>query len=116
MKKKIVFIGSFKESVKRGGVGGQMFACRSMIESTLIEHFDFHLIDSTAISIPAPSVFRRMGSVFARQFRFLKLLSMYRIDIVIAFSSSGLSFIEKGSMLVFAKLLGKKTVLAPDLD
>ncbi len=113
IKKNVIFIGSFKSNTGDGGTGGQLFACTSLIESDLKNHANFLLIDTTAISIPAPPVYKRFFNVFKRQLQLYKLLLFYRVDTVIAFSSAGLSFIEKGFMLLVSKLFRKRTIFAP---
>ena len=35
-KNKILFVGSFKTTSKNGGVGGQMFACKTIINSSIL--------------------------------------------------------------------------------
>ena len=42
-KKQVLFVGSFIESGKSGNVGGQMFACRSLINSEISEKVDWTL-------------------------------------------------------------------------
>ncbi len=114
MKKyRVLFIGAFKKQTGDGGMGGQIFACRTLIESNLKKLYHFHLIDTTAVSIPAPPVYKRLFSVLKRQFQLFKFLMFYKVDIVIAFSSNGASFIEKGFMLLVARAFSKKTILAP---
>ena len=46
-KRKILFVGSFKEKAKDGSVGGQMYACKSLINSDLSNHVDWILFDIT---------------------------------------------------------------------
>lgn len=112
-KSNVIFIGAFKNTTGDGGTGGQLFACTSLIESDLKNQFDFYLIDTTAVSIPAPPVYKRLYHVFHRQFLLLKYLLFYRVETVIAFSSSGLSFVEKGMMLLVSNIFGKRTIFAP---
>jgi len=109
----VIFIGAFKSNTADGGTGGQLFACTSLIESELKNQFNFLLIDTTAVSIPAPPVYKRFTNVFRRQFQLYRYLLFYKVDTVIAFSSAGLSFAEKGFMLLFSNLFGKKTIFAP---
>lgn len=112
-KKKIVIVGSFKDSTSDGSVGGQMFASKTLINSALKEEVDFILIDSTADTVPAPPVYKRIGKVTTRFFKLLYYLVRFRPDFVLLFSSAGLSLLEKGSMAVLAKVFFSKVVFAP---
>lgn len=113
MKKKVLFVGGFKSQTKDGGVGGQIFACNSLIQSELKNIFDFILLDTTAISIPAPPVYKRIIPVLNRFIVFIKHLLFSKIETVLIFSSSGFSFYEKGLMAIIGKLVGKRIVFAP---
>ncbi len=113
MKKKIVFVGSFKETTGDGGKGGQMFASRTLINSALQNDFEFLLIDTTAQSIPAPPVHKRIGSVLRRFGQLFKFLLFSRPHYVLLFSSAGLSFLEKGLMAILSKPFVGKVIFAP---
>lgn len=112
VKKKVLFIGSF-EHQKTGNTGGQLFACRSLIDSALSDYIEWTLIDSTADSNIKTSRFKRLYKSLIRILKFLYFISTKRIDTVIAFSSNGASLMEKGLYMVIGKLLHKKTILAP---
>lgn len=112
-KRKVLFVGGFKNQTKDGGLGGQIFACNSLINSDLKNIFEFTLLDTTAVSIPAPPVYKRIIPVIKRFFIFLKHLFFSKIETVLIFSSSGFSFYEKGMMAIVAKLFGKNIVFAP---
>ena len=113
MKKKVIFVGSFKAITSDGSVGGQMFASKTLINSYLKDKIDFLLIDTTADSVPAPPMFIRSMKGLQRLFIFLIKLVSNKIDTVLIFSSNGLSFIEKGGMAIIAKMFGKKVIFAP---
>ena len=113
MKKKVIFVGSFKESTKDGSVGGQMFASKTLINSYLKDKIDFILIDTTADTVPAPSMFIRSIKALKRLFIFLSKLIMHKIDTVLIFCSDRFSFMEKGGMALIAKMFGKKVIFAP---
>jgi len=112
-KNKILFVGSFKEAAKDGSVGGQMFACRTLIMSDLKNEFQFILIDSTADSVPAPPVHKRIGKVLSRFFKLLFSLIKDRPSKVLLFSSAGLSLLEKGTMAIISKIFFTKVIFAP---
>lgn len=109
----VIFVGSFLEKAKDGSVGGQMFACRSIIHSDLAREINFSLIDSTAESVPAPPVYKRLGKVVKRLFNFLLALFKRNNSAALIFTSSGLSFLEKGLMVILSSWFGKTTILAP---
>ncbi|MDB5272157.1 MAG: mgtA [Chitinophagaceae bacterium] len=113
MKSKVIFIGSFRKAAKDGSVGGQMFACTSLVNSSLKDEIDFILIDSTADSVPAPSLYRRLLKAINRIGILLHRLSGRDISSVLIFSSAGFSLIEKGVMSIICKLFGKKVLFAP---
>ena len=56
-KKKVLFIGSFVDKANDGSVGGQMYACKSLIESNLTDQIEWILLDTTGKSVPPPSIF-----------------------------------------------------------
>src|SRR5690242_634268 len=113
MKKRILFVGSFKESTKDQSTGGQMFACKSLINSSLNQSVDFVTIDSTADSVPLPNLFIRLIKAIKRLVIFVVSLLRQRIDCILIFSADGFSFIEKGSMALIGKVFRKKVIFAP---
>jgi len=111
-KPNILFVGSFKKS-KDGSTGGQNFACRSLVDSDLKKYYNFIKVDTTADTVPAPPIYRRIPKVIARLLTFIFYILFKKIDSVLIFSSAKLSFIEKGLMAVIARFLGKKVIFAP---
>src|SRR5690348_5331279 len=110
MKKKVIFVGSFKENTKDGSIGGQMFASQSLINSCLKDKIDFVLIDTTAETVPAPHLLKRSVKAIKRSAIFVKELLKKEIESVLIFSSNGYSFIEKGGMALIGKALRKKVI------
>jgi len=111
MNNKVLFVGSFKEKTSDGGVGGQMFASRSLIYSSIAKEIDFIKLDSTALSIPPKPVFIRLFIAFKRLFLLLNLLLIKQPATVLIFTSSGFSFLEKGLMALMAKIVFRKRVI-----
>jgi glycosyltransferase involved in cell wall biosynthesis len=107
-----LFVGSFKDQAADGSVGGQMFACRSLLASRLKDEFQFILIDSTAESVPAPGFLKRLIKALLRLCTFIFYLITKRPHSVLVFSSAGFSFIEKGLMILLAAPF-TRTILAP---
>lgn len=112
-KLKVLFVGSFLDSAKDGSVGGQMFASKSLIDSSLKDNVDWVLLDSTANTNRVISFNKRLLKSIKRTFVFLSLLIFKKIDIALIFTGSGNSFKEKGLMANLAKLFGIKVILAP---
>lgn len=113
MKKKVLFVGSFLNKAKDGSVGGQMFACKSLVDSELSNEIEWILLDTTGNSVPPPPIYLRLFSAIKRVFKFINLLLFRSPSSVLIFSANGPSIYEKGLMIIIAKLLGKKTILAP---
>ncbi len=88
MKPTVIFVGSFKGAIESGGVGGQMYACRSLIDSPISDH--------------AGRTVRLL----------LELLRRPRARVLV-FAGDGPSFAEKGLMVLIARLLGHHVVFSP---
>lgn len=112
-KKKVIFVGSFRDSAKDGSVGGQMFACKTLIESNISDQVSWLLIDSTADSNIPASFGNRLRKAIQRMGLFLRHLCFSQVDEVLIFTADGFSFVEKGSMSLLAKCFGKRVTLAP---
>lgn len=112
-KTKVLFVGSFKYQTKDGSLGGQMFACSTLIDSVLSDAIDWSLIDSTADSNITAPIYTRAFKAFKRTLVFFFRLVFSRVNTVLIFTADGASFIEKGLMSLMAKLFRKKVILAP---
>jgi glycosyltransferase involved in cell wall biosynthesis len=114
VKKKILFVGSFLANAKDGSVGGQMFACSTIVNSPLLANVQWTLLDSTADSNSVNSIGKRFFKAFKRFFVFVFNITTKRHDVVLIFTADGWSFLEKGFMVLLAKYLsGSKVILAP---
>ena len=82
-KKRVLFVGSFKVNAKDGSVGGQMYACRSLIDSELSNFVDWILLDSTADSNLEESFIKRTYKACKRLLKFIYYLITSNIDFVI---------------------------------
>lgn len=112
-KKQVLFVGSFIESGKSGNVGGQMFACRSLINSEISEKVDWTLIDTTADSNLNNPFLLRMIKALKRIIKVIYYLNIKKIDISLIFTSNGSSFIEKGIIGLISRSFGAKVIMAP---
>ncbi|MBK8735618.1 MAG: glycosyltransferase family 4 protein [Saprospiraceae bacterium] len=113
IKKRVLFIGSFADNTAGGVVGGQMFACKSLIQSSLSDCTDWVLIDTTAESNGHISYITRIRKALFRLSKFIYHILFSRIDICLIFTADGFSFLEKGLASLIGKLFGKKVILAP---
>ncbi|MBW0163717.1 MAG: glycosyltransferase [Sediminibacterium sp. Gen4] len=112
-KKRVLFVGSFKNAGKDGSVGGQMYACKSLISSSLSETVEWILLDSTGDSVPPPPISKRLFLAFKRVIKFIYLIIKFRPQVTLIFSANGTSFLEKGMMVLIASIFSIKTILAP---
>lgn len=112
-KKRVLFIGSFKTKGDSGNVGGQMFACNSLVNSELKKDFDWVLLDTTSKTNLERSFISRLYYAFLRIIKSIYFLLFKDVDVVMAFCAGGYSFLEKGLILRIAKFLNKKTIIAP---
>ena len=112
-KTSVLFVGSFINKSKNGHVGGQMFACNSLIKSSLSERINWILLDTTASTNEKRSFLERTWGAVKRLFRFIYFIIFQRPSSVLIFTSHGFGFREKGLMIRIAKAFGLKTILAP---
>lgn len=112
-KKNIVFVGAFKEKGGDGVVGGQLYACKTLIESEISNYINWICIDSTMESLPPPPIWRRLFLALKRLFLVLTIMPKKEIDGILIFAGTGLSFFEKGIMALWAHCCRKWIVFAP---
>lgn len=109
----ILFVGAFPRDDNSQVKGGQLYACRALVESPLSNYVNWIKLDTTMESVPPPPVWRRIRPAAARISKFVAHLLFSRVDGVLIFASSGFSFYEKGFMTVIARAAGKRVVLCP---
>lgn len=110
---KAIFVGSFLAQAKDGSVGGQMYACRTLVQSPISDYVDWLTIDSTMESQPPPSMARRMFLAGRRVLIFCGYLLRPGVDGALIFTADGPSFYEKGLMAILAYYRGKRVVICP---
>lgn len=112
-KKKVLFVGSFISNAADGSVGGQMYACRSLVSSGLTDHVEWILLDTTGKSVPPPPAYIRGVYAIGRLIKFIFLTITKRPQYSLIFSANGASVFEKGTMVFISKLFGVKSIFAP---
>ena len=101
---KIIFVGSFNLRNKPNIYGGQLTACREIIEYKEFQKYDFKKIDCVQW-VPI-----KILDLLFRNLKFSWSLIRYPRVPVIIFSSHGTSFLEKSVMVYLAKLLSHKVI------
>ena len=109
----VLIVGAFPKPSNRVIFGGVVSSCRALVSSTLVENFNLLLLDSTQKSNPAPSLIIRLPLAFKRLLVYCGKLWIERPDIVLIFTSSGFSLLEKGLMGRIALFLQKPTLIFP---
>ncbi len=110
---KVLFVGSFLGKTKTGGVGGQMFASKTITESKLSERIEWIKLDTTALNNIKTPLHIRVFRAVLRIIKFVFHILFSRVDKVLIFTGSGASFKEKGLMALIAKFFGKYVIIAP---
>ena len=108
----VVFVGGFRRP-RDGTLGGQLYACRTLVQSPISEYVNWIELDTSMESLPPPGLIRRSYLAGRRLLRFLAILLGRRPDGVLVFCSSGLGFIEKGVMVLLSRLFSRPVVLSP---
>ncbi len=100
----ILFIGGFANKSLDGGYGGQIFASRSIVNSSLKDFVNWKLIDSTSELSKNPSITDKLVRALKRFLLLNKFIFSSKIKLAIIFSSHGFGFIEKGFYCRYLKL------------
>ncbi len=108
----VLFVGSFIKETTDGSSGGQMFACNTLIDSRLSDQVNWILVDSTGTLPMQPVVIRGLHAI-KRILKCSYYLLTRRIDTTLIFTAHGVSFMEKGLIVMLSRLRGRKTIIAP---
>lgn len=100
----ILFIGGFANKSLDGGYGGQIFASRSLVNSSLKDFVNWKLLDSTSEISKNPTITDKLVRSLKRFLLLNKFIFSSNIKLAIIFSSHGLGFIEKGFYCRYLKL------------
>ncbi|MCB0704419.1 MAG: glycosyltransferase family 4 protein [Saprospiraceae bacterium] len=113
MSLRVLFVGGFQKIGKSGHVGGQAFACTSLVESDWGKTINWHLLDTMAETNQKRSFLYRLKKAIQRFAEMYRVLRKGEVDQVLIFSSAGFSFVEKGLMARMAKRYHKPVMFAP---
>lgn len=113
MKKNLLLVGAVRGRLKDSRIGGQVFACSSLIQSRLVERYDIHGVDSSISSIRSSSRIARIPAAVWRLLKFSWLLLILREPAVMIFCSHGVGVLEKGLMVWLARAAGARCLLLP---
>ena len=112
LKDNLLFVGAFPENNSQI-IGGNVSACRSLLETKFSNNYELYLLDSTQVSNPPPSLPIRACFAFLRFIKFIYIIERYRINKVLILSSSGFSLLEKTLMCGYSHLRGARSFLFP---
>lgn len=109
---RVLFVGAFPPA-DRKVFGGMVTSCRALLRSSLPEHLDLDLLDTTQASHPPPPLHVRALLAVKRFAIFVVRFSRQRPDAVLLFTSVGASVVEKGAMAWYARLHGVPALTFP---
>ena len=107
---RLLAVGPFPPSV-RVVIGGQVSACRVLVEHGFLERFSVTTLDTSQVSNPAPGILRRALRALSRQVKFLHLLIAYKYDAVLIFADGEFSALEKGLLARYSRAIGVPTLM-----
>lgn len=109
---KLLIVGAFPPEGTRI-YGGIISSCAELLKSSIHEHFDLILLDSTQKTNPPPSLILRLWYAILRFFKFIIIISFKKPDAILLFSSSGASIVEKGCMAFVSHLFSVPSFVFP---
>jgi glycosyltransferase involved in cell wall biosynthesis len=113
-RRRLVIVGALQGTLSDNRVGGQAFACSSLMSSRLSDRFAFDAIDSSIDSIQSKPGLARLPSALSRVAQLAwHLLRRRPRPACLVFCSHGLSFLEKGVMTLLARAMGAPVMLFP---
>jgi glycosyltransferase involved in cell wall biosynthesis len=109
---RLLFVGAFPPQ-GRQVFGGNVTACRILLQSSFSSRLELDLLDSTQISNPPPNLGVRLLLAVRRCIAFVARFERNRPDAVLLFVAIGASVAEKGAMAWYARLRGVPAALFP---
>jgi glycosyltransferase involved in cell wall biosynthesis len=111
--KTVLFVGSFGDAAAETTIGGQWFACRSLLGSPLSGHVRWILLDSTMETLPPPRMVRRAFLAGKRLCTAFRILLMDPPRAALIFSSANIpSLLEKTLLASLFRKAGVRVVLS----
>jgi glycosyltransferase involved in cell wall biosynthesis len=107
---KLLFVGAFPPPGS-GAFGGNLADCSALLASSFSARVRVVPLDSSSGTEHVP-IATRFARAAARTWRFAALLRRERPDAVLAFASSGLSFVEKTLQAAYARAAGVPTLIS----
>jgi glycosyltransferase involved in cell wall biosynthesis len=95
--------------VPDGSAGGGVTEATTLFNEGLGEDFEFVAMSTTMPSNPPPGLMRRAILAARRLATFCRLVR--GSDAVLVFTSDGFSFLEKGTLCLIARFMGRPTIL-----
>ena len=111
-KKSLMIVGSFPKGNKKI-YGGIAKSSEILVESDSFKKFDIIKFDSSQISHPPPNIIIRSILAFLRILKFFIINTLKKPDGILIFCADGGSALEKGIMILIAKILNIKAFIFP---
>lgn len=111
MRYDVLIIGSFPQGVDNAG--GIATSCMSLLNSHLVDTFNFIAIDSTETTHAQDGLVIKLKLAFFRLVKLLNILLSQRISAILIFHSPGLSMLEKGFSAYIASLFNVSVAMFP---
>ncbi len=109
-KSNIIFIGSFPKETK----GGSSTASMLLVSSSEFNNESIIKLDSTLEDISKNLFISRVFRAILRFFKLTGIIFKQRPESALIFCGHGWGFLEKGLMLLYLRMFGIKSVLAPN--
>jgi len=111
-KKSLMIVGSFPKGNKKI-YGGIAKSSEILLESDSFKKFDIIKFDSSQISHPPPNIIIRSILALLRIIKFFVINTLKKPDAILIFCADGGSALEKGIMVLIAKLLNIRAYIFP---
>lgn len=105
-----IFVGAKPPKRLTGNPGGQLTSSIGLHDYALSKNYQLEILDTLQESFPVPSLYRRAIRGIKRIYGILKHLNTKKIEGVIIFSTSGISFYERIFMVLLCRLYQVKTI------
>ena len=112
-KKKLFIVGAFPKNLKKTIYGGQITACKSLLNSNYLNNFSITTLDSTSTSNPPPKLFIRLFFSLKRIKNFVYKLKIVNPHVVLIFVADKTSALEKGLMILISKVFNIPVLIFP---